>query len=134
VAARTIKRVVFADIPPGHWSKDPAELLATAGLLSGYADGSFRYFAPLTRYQFSLMLLAAKNRKSANPPKEVGGEAWAKDPNKEVSRAEAVKLLGISQRPSRPNDPITRGEFAVFLSRTPAGKAAIKRLPPLEEK
>jgi hypothetical protein len=120
--------VRFSDLPAGHWAKDPAELLATAGLLSGYADGTFRPNIKLTREHFSMMLLAAKNIYAEEATLEVGGRDWQKDPQRFVTRREAAKLIGSGDI-SRPQDIITRGEMAALLAKTSFGKAAIKRLP-----
>jgi len=130
--ATTARRVVFSDLPAGDPAKDAAELLATAGLLYGYEDGTFRPKVKLTRQHFSSILLYAKNVQSDDPVKEVGGEGWALAPQKEVTRAQAAALMGIDKTIALPDDIITRGEFAVFLAETGRGSAAIKRLPPLE--
>lgn len=126
--ARKIERVTFSDLASGSNLKDPAELLATAGLLSGYPDGTFRPNIKLTREHFAMMLLAAKNRPMDNAIQEVGGQVWASSPKTYVTRKEAARLLGL-QNVTRPDDTITRGEMAVLLSRTTFGQAAIKRLP-----
>lgn len=132
VSARKAKRVVFSDLPPGHWAKDPAELLATAGLLSVPSDGLFLPDNKLTRMQFSLLYLTAKNTSSSNPVKDVGGAAWAENPDKYATRADAASIFGLPANIVRPNDGLTRAEFAVFLSKSAFGQSAIKRLPPLE--
>lgn len=46
----------FADVPEGYWSHDQIERAAELGLISGYADGSFRPGASVTRAQFVTML------------------------------------------------------------------------------
>jgi hypothetical protein len=129
--ATKLERAAFKDLPADDPAKDPAELLATAGLVHGYSDGTFRPNIKLSRLHFSTLLLTAKNLSSKDPVREVGGEIWAGDPTKYVSRKEGSALMGIAEEVARPNDTMTRGEFAILLAKTPAGQAAIKRLPPL---
>ncbi len=121
--ATKLKRIIFNDIPDGHWSKPSAELLATAGLISGYPDGTFRPNVKMSREHFTRVWLAAKNM--------VGKEIWTDNPKQMVTRQEAATQMGLSGTLARPDDPITRAEFAVFLSKTQIGLAALKRLPPL---
>lgn len=121
--ATELRRVRFSDIPEGHWAKEPAEKLATAGLLSGYPDGTYKPNVKMNRRHFTQVWQAAKN--------VVNGEIWTTDPQKLVTRQEAARQMGLPGDLSRPNDPITRAEFAVLLSQTQIGQAALKRLPPL---
>ena len=130
--ATSLKRVRFNDKLPA-WGQESIELLATAGLIRGYPDGTFRPNIKLNRAHFAQLLLTAKNISSSNPAKEVGGVVWEKYPNDPVTRQEGAKLIGYTGNVSRPKDPMTRAEFAVFLARTPLGLAAIKRLPHLED-
>ncbi len=43
--------ITFADVPPGAWFAPPVQALACAGVVSGYAGGTFRPYAPATRAQ-----------------------------------------------------------------------------------
>lgn len=43
----------FSDVPDGYWAKDAIYLVANAGIVGGYADGSFRPENNITREQFA---------------------------------------------------------------------------------
>ncbi|MBN2058235.1 MAG: S-layer homology domain-containing protein [Candidatus Saganbacteria bacterium] len=129
--ATQLQRVRFSDLPPEHWVKDMAEKLATAGLLTGYPDGTYRPDIKMTRSHFASVWLAARNIQSTDQAATVGGDIWAASPNTYVSRLEAADLMGVDGNISRPDDPVTRAEFAVLLAKTQIGQAALNRLPPL---
>ena len=43
----------FADVPMNHWAYDAVGQLASSGVVGGYPDGSFKGFAPATRYEMA---------------------------------------------------------------------------------
>ena len=47
----TVEPTRFPDVPKTHWAYDHIENLAEAGLIKGYADGTFRPDEPITRAQ-----------------------------------------------------------------------------------
>lgn len=55
VAWSGVEEPVFTDIA-GHWAEEDIEAVAHAGLMSGYADGSFRPDAPATRAELAAAL------------------------------------------------------------------------------
>jgi hypothetical protein len=114
------KRVTFKDLPEGHWAKNQIEMLATAGLVRGFADGSFRPSQKVTRKEFMEMLGVAKHITPVSVLR----------PTDPLTRAEAASELELGEV-SRPDDIITRAEVAELFTKTPFGEAAIKRLPEL---
>lgn len=56
----------FSDVPADFWSRAQIERAAELGLVSGYADGSFRPNASVTRGQFVTMLWRLAGRPSAS--------------------------------------------------------------------
>ena len=48
----------FTDIS-GHWAKDYIENLARQGIISGYADGTFRPDQPITRAEAAALVSKA---------------------------------------------------------------------------
>jgi len=46
----------FSDVPQGHWAYAAVEKLAAAGLVEGYADGTYRGARNMTRYEFAVAI------------------------------------------------------------------------------
>jgi hypothetical protein len=59
--------VQFSDVPPTHWAAPYILQLACDGVVSGYADGSFKPQNPTTRAQLAKMLTLAGNWDLADP-------------------------------------------------------------------
>ena len=53
VPAFAANSVKFSDVPDGYWAKDAIYLVADAGIVGGYADGSFKPENNITREQFA---------------------------------------------------------------------------------
>ncbi|MEW6189268.1 MAG: S-layer homology domain-containing protein, partial [Actinomycetota bacterium] len=49
--------IIFPDVPPGFWAFNEIMSMASQGIISGYADGYFRPANPVTRSQFTKMLV-----------------------------------------------------------------------------
>ena len=177
VVVRAIKRSHFSDVPAGYWAKDPIELLASAELIDGYADGNFRPEETVSREGFCVMLVHAKH---LAPPAvktmlDLGAIMLYPDqtfkPERSISRAESVYALAILDKltipatiekssfvdvlPSSwpapaieaslkagilakdkyfyPDQPLTRAALSQMIFNTSFGKAAVKRLPRLED-
>jgi len=123
----------FSDVIPGFWAKDAIEYLATLNIMSGYPDGTFRPYSPVTRAELCSILVKAKEFK-ANPLIEdvfpdVPLSHWAAPfikiavdrkyvsgypdgkflPWKKMTRAEAVvvisKFAGLSEPASLADNP-----------------------------
>jgi hypothetical protein len=123
VVAKKIKRVKFKDIPAKYWAKNKIELLATAGVIKGFPDGTFKPNRKVTSGEFMDMVAKAKHT----------ARKKVKNPNQPMRRGDAAKVLGIKRKITKPTAALTRAEAAVFFYETPFGKAAIRRLPPLEK-
>jgi hypothetical protein len=109
----------FIDVPAGYWAKAPIEQLATAGIISGYPDGTFQPEKTLSRAELCTLLI--KSSKIAVEPlgwstfSDLPTTHWAAPyveaatildlvggypdgtfkPNKALSRAEAVKIIVV---------------------------------------
>ena len=53
VPAFAANSVKFSDVPDGYWAKDAIYLVADAGIVGGYPDGSFKPENNITREQFA---------------------------------------------------------------------------------
>jgi hypothetical protein len=59
--------VDFVDVPATHWAASYVDTLACDGIVSGYADGTFRPQNPTTRAQLTKMLALAQGWDLASP-------------------------------------------------------------------
>ena len=55
----------FSDVPAGHWAYDCVAKLAAAGVVDGYADGTFAGDKLITRYEMA-QIVAKAMAKGAN--------------------------------------------------------------------
>ncbi|WP_052723567.1 tail fiber protein [Paenibacillus wulumuqiensis] len=109
--------VTLSDIG-GHWAEKSIRQAVDAGIVRGYADGSFKPGQAVTRAEFAVMLLQAMGLPGSETPlaftdKETIG-SWARP-----AIAEAVRqgwVQGNADGSFRPNDRITRAEMAVMAA------------------
>ena len=120
---KALKLKHFPDVTIDYWAREAIELLSTAGIMWSHADGYFYPNSLVTRAEFETILSVALR----TPPVEVA------DGGKYMTRQEAASRLRLSSRLNRPNRPITRAELAQMIYQTDWAKAALKRLPVLEE-
>lgn len=107
----------FSDVPDEFWASDSIKYLATAGVMGGYPDGTFRPDRIVTRAELSALLVKAKNIPVANAYttgySDVSRNNWAAsyiktavdngymtgraggkfEPNRGASRAETVSAM-----------------------------------------
>lgn len=126
---RTIRIKHFADVPAAFWGQREIELLATAGIMWGYADGNFYPNNAVTVDEFNSIVPVDKS--VALP--------FVPDEEKLITRqaaAQRLKIIGkldIKGKIDRLRSPITRAELARMIYQTDWGQAAVKKLPNLEE-
>ncbi len=108
----------YTDIA-GHWAEDYIQRASAKGIVRGYPNGMFKPNSPITRAEFTVMLVATLNPKGQNATlvfadHEQIGE-WAK---KAVARAvQAGIVYGYSDGSFRPKAQITRAEMALMIAR-----------------
>lgn len=114
-------RALFRDVPSDHWAYPSVLAMHQNGVVSGFQDGLFRPDEPVTRAQFSVMLMKSmgNNGRDADPGdfgfRDLTPEHWAYE---SVQSAAAVGYF--TGRPGQvfdPDAPITGGEIAVILCR-----------------
>lgn len=119
----------FSDVPDGAWYAGDAEAAALLGLVQGYADGSFRPAAPITREQMAVMAARALKLLHANTAanesasgaaavtfKDAGSiSGWAKDAV--VTLTASGIMNGQSAGSFAPGSDTSRAEAAVILTR-----------------
>lgn len=121
------------DISDGHL---PAvNQLTDAGIIQGYADGTFRPAEELDRAQMATFLVAAIEAVAGT---ELGREARFDDISGTTHEANIEKLvaagitIGTSQSSYSPTAPISRGQMASFIARTLGHLIQEGLLQPLE--
>ena len=100
-----------------HWAQDFIRRLASAELVSGFGDGSFKPDAPINRAQYAALLV-----KSLNPPAirpagrflDVGANFWGLDA---INRAyQGGFISGFPDRTFHPNQQLQRLHLWVSLA------------------
>lgn len=97
----------------GHWAANNIEKLVAVGAVSGYPDGSFQPDSPITRAEFTSMLVKAfKLEFKSGKVFTDTAEHWARNA---IATAAAYGIVGgYDDNTFRPDDPITREQMAVM--------------------
>ncbi|MEA4988212.1 MAG: Ig-like domain-containing protein [Anaerovorax sp.] len=101
----------------GHWAEHYINQIINAGIVKGYENGTFLPDNPVTRAEFSHMINAALGNTGTtsvsfnDTPKS---EWYYTDISKALS---AGYVAGYSDGSFKPNNPVSRQEAAVMLSR-----------------
>jgi Tol biopolymer transport system component len=109
--------ITFNDVFPSHWAFDWIEAIASAGLSSGYPDGTYRPGNPVTRAEMAVFLLNGMG--VSVPP--IDGSSPFSDINGHWAEAYIEELYdqgitgGYPNGTYRPDNLVTRAEMAVFL-------------------
>ncbi|WP_418038066.1 glycoside hydrolase family 3 N-terminal domain-containing protein [Paenibacillus xylanilyticus] len=107
----------YSDVPKTHAFNKEIAIASKNGLASGFPDGSFRPDAPLSRAETAAFLTRAyslsEGKQTANWSDTESH--WAAAPILVMSSNGLVG--GYSDGTYRPNQTVTRAEYAVFMSR-----------------
>jgi hypothetical protein len=113
---------LFADVPAGSFAADWIESLANQGVTGGCGGGNYCPANPVTREQMAVFLLKSKYGAFHVPAAATGvfddvpaGDPFA--PWIEQLAAEGI-TGGCGGNNYCPDNPVTRGQMAVFLSKT----------------
>ncbi|MFB9276251.1 S-layer homology domain-containing protein [Cohnella cellulosilytica] len=104
----------------GEWARKAVAQASQAGIVSGYADGSFRPNANVSRAEIAVMLARASRLSlSEGSPTSFADDrdipAWAKAAAAELNRLELMKGRGGNF--FHPNESATRAEAATVMLR-----------------
>ncbi|WP_077212585.1 S-layer homology domain-containing protein [Bacillus dakarensis] len=113
----------FTDVKPGDYGYEEIAMAVHLGIISGKEDPTTneRYFDPwgkLTRAQMSKILTKTYHLSGQYDSefRDVGSSYWAYD---EINSLAASNIaVGYPNNEYKPNEPLTRNHFALFLSRT----------------
>lgn len=108
----------FPDVPKNHWAFSAIEKMKNERIISGYPDGTFKPKQKIERQHAALLLSRLideietdENITFLDVP---SGHPYAKHIQKVAS---AGIFKGDEKNRFRPNDPLTRAEMAVILTR-----------------
>ncbi|MCR2804380.1 carbohydrate binding domain-containing protein [Paenibacillus soyae] len=100
-----------------HWAESMVSEWAASGVITGYPDGTLRPDQPITRAEFSSMLQRLFGISSTEQAaiRDVQANDWYA--SSLAAALQAGYITGYEDGTFRPNNPITRAESAVMLSR-----------------
>lgn len=108
----------FKDIE-SHWAKAEIEYLISKGVISGYADGTFRPGETVTRAQAAIMIGRSlgldgtpRNTRFKDVTADVTGSGFID------ALYQRDSIVGYTDYIYRPHTPVTRAEMATNLNRT----------------
>ncbi|NOU97357.1 hypothetical protein GC093_29615 [Paenibacillus sp. LMG 31456] len=117
-AGKVMGSLPFRDVSLSHWSRDDIMIAYQNGLLSGYADGSFRPENNITRAEAAVLFSKAfklRDGVAAQSFKDAAPSYWAYDLVNKLVVNELIE--GTSLNTFEPEKAITRAEFSVVLAR-----------------
>ena len=118
VSAEPTQRVnPFNDIVESHWAYNYILDLTDRGIISGYADSTFRPSTTITRAEFAKMMCLTMGWEPANPATpsftDVAKDSWA---YRYIETAKANGVIGGYQDGTfKPTKQITRAEIAKIV-------------------
>ncbi|UQZ34318.1 hypothetical protein C2I18_12800 [Paenibacillus sp. PK3_47] len=110
---------VFSDVRTGQWFKQYVDRASSLGILEGVDGTRFEPTREITRAEFSAVLVRALGLEAASGQsagfRDVAGSRWYADV---IATANQFGLIaGYEDNTFRPNQPITREEAMVIISR-----------------
>lgn len=112
--------ITFKDVKYDHWAKKAIDSAVAKGYFKGYADGTFKPNATVTRAEFAALLArvakgdAAETASSGHEFSDLTGH-WSEA---EVERAVSLGFVQPGDYPNgfKPNTPITRFEMSKWMT------------------
>ncbi|EOS56513.1 S-layer homology domain-containing protein [Paenibacillus barengoltzii] len=119
IYAAMVYRKTFTDLN-GHWAADEVTMLASKTIIQGTSDTEFSPNAPLTRAEFTAMLVRALGLTGpqTNPNRsftDVNSGAWYA--STVATAVEHGLIEGFADGEFRPSEQITRQQMSVLLVR-----------------
>lgn len=109
---------MFSDVKEADWYYDAVVSLAEKGILSGYADGTFRPNAQITRAELAAILSQFIYGDSASDRtgySDVSDQDWFYEPVMKLSASGF--LTGYADQTMHPDAAVTRAEAVTILNR-----------------
>jgi ELWxxDGT repeat protein len=114
--------VTFSDVPSGYWAASYIDAIYNADITSGCGDGNYCPENPVTRAQMAVFILKALGEPPAGSCSEMFGDVSASTVGDTFCRyIEKFASLGITAGCGEgnycPDDPVTRAQMAVFITK-----------------
>jgi len=110
---------IFSDVNDGHWAYEPIKRMTERNILNGYPDGSFKPQQPVSRSEFSAMLVPAAGLDVNGVPgsnfADVSEEAWYRNAVSAVAGYLPGSIEQGGKRYFLPRDQATREDVVVAL-------------------
>ena len=108
----------FKDVFSSYLFYDEITYLTEKNIISGFTDGNFKPNQPVTRAQAAIMIGKAVNL-NGTPQKTVFTDVGASNGASGYiqSAVNAGIIQGFNDGTFKPNNPVTRGQLAIFLTR-----------------
>ncbi|TVY09400.1 cadherin-like beta sandwich domain-containing protein [Paenibacillus cremeus] len=119
----------FSDVSEGHWAEAVIRQVQSAGLLSGYPDGSFKPDAAITRAELAAIIARLKKLSTDDSSGRAFTDTqghWAEGAIQAVKAAELMS--GYEDGSFRPDQPVTRAEAVKVIN------TLLKRPTPMLDK
>ncbi|HUS17107.1 MAG TPA: S-layer homology domain-containing protein [Chloroflexia bacterium] len=107
----------FSDVCPTYWAYNYIEYLAARGIVSGYADGTFRPDTTATRAQLAKMIVVARGWSITTPPTPSFSDVPSSNPFYgyiETAKAHNV-ISGYADGTFRPGNTVTRAQICKMI-------------------
>ncbi|MDG0795149.1 amidase family protein [Cohnella ginsengisoli] len=116
------KESSFADVSSTHWANKFIGATAEAGLMTGYGDGTFRPDEKMSRSELAALIARAFKLTGTGQTsfKDVKGNAWSYAYIDALASNQII--TGYTDNSFKPEQGITRGEFATIMARLIATK------------
>ncbi len=107
----------FTDVDKKSWYYEPVSVLSSAGIVKGYADGTFRPTKALTRAELVSILVTMSGKSTAGAKasfSDVQITHWA---YRAIGVAEANGWIKGTDGKFKPNEQVTRAEAVSIINR-----------------
>ncbi len=115
----TQRETQFKDVPKSHYASGYIQSAVDKGIVTGYADGTFKPAQELTRAHIAIFISRAFGSKLPT------GNVTFKDINKDSSAYSAIQQLvaagitnGYNDGTFKPNNKLTQAHLKTFMNRT----------------
>jgi len=107
----------FADVPAGHWANSYIGAAFQSGLMQGYSDGTFRPEGMITRGELAAIIARAFKLEGTGGASfsDVNTSSWSYAYIDALASNQIV--TGYADGTFKPNQDITRAEFATIMTR-----------------
>lgn len=112
----------FTDVDQNFWASTPINKLASAGIIAGYPDKTFKPDMPVSRAELSSMLVSGLNLQ--NTPTSSGRAIFTDVPNNFWAKADIEKVhakglvAGYPNSKFEPNIAVSRAEALTIMSKS----------------